>query len=80
MVLLVESHDNIPKIQPKIPRTFAQVKFFRCIILRIKKRFFFVDSRNRFMPVILLPPFGGDKRGGMCYNPHRNANFKKEEK
>ena len=19
------------------------------------------------MPVILLPPFGGDKRGGMCY-------------
>jgi len=33
------------------------------------------------MPFILLPPFfGGDKRGGMCYNPHRNANFKKEEK
>ena len=32
------------------------------------------------MPVILLPPFGGDKRGGMCYNPRRNANFKKEEK
>jgi len=28
------------------------------------------------MPFILLPPFfGGDKRGGMCYNPHRNANF-----
>jgi len=36
-VITVESHDNIPKIQPKIPRTFAQVKFFRCIILKIKK-------------------------------------------
>jgi hypothetical protein len=30
-----------------------------------KEVLFFADSRNRFMPVLLLPPFfGGDKEGG----------------
>lgn len=32
------------------------------------------------MPFILLPPFGGDKRGGMCYTLILKAQFQKEEK
>jgi site-specific recombinase XerD len=55
----VESHDNIPKIQPKIPRTFAQVKFFRCIILKIKKRFVFRRQQEPLYAYHPPPPFWG---------------------
>jgi hypothetical protein len=57
--LNVESHDNIPKIQPKIPRTFAQVKFFRCIILKIKKRFVFRRQQEPLYAYHPPPPFWG---------------------
>ena len=37
-----------------------------------------MDSGNRRMPFIFLPPFGGDKRGGMCYiliDAFKNTSF-----
>jgi hypothetical protein len=65
-LVCVESHDNIPKIQPKIPRTFAQVKFFRCIILRIKKRFVLHRQQEPLYACHPPPPFWGGIRGGAC--------------